>query len=62
MIAIENNVFRFVARVISYEEDGCLTVKLGDSVVFLDVENVPNSIQGWVEGKGKAIRLYPTNL
>ncbi|MEF3073793.1 hypothetical protein V2P20_02020 [Methylobacter sp. Wu1] len=63
MIAIENNLFRFVARVISYEEDdGCLTVKLGDSVVFLNVDNVPSGIQGWVEGKTKAVRLYPTNL
>lgn len=62
MIAIEKNLFRFVARVISYEDDGCLTVKLGDSVVFLDVDNVPSTIQGWVEGKVKAVRLYPTNL
>jgi hypothetical protein len=46
MIAIENNLFRFVTRVISYEDDGCLTVKLGDSVVFLDVDNVPGGIQG----------------
>jgi hypothetical protein len=62
MIAIENNLFCFVARVISYEDDGCLTVTLGDSVVFLAVDNVPDGIQGWVEGKVKAVRLYPTNL
>jgi hypothetical protein len=62
MIAIENNLFRFVAQVISYEDDGCLTIKLGDSIIFLDVDNVPSAIEGWIEGKAKSIRLYPTNL
>jgi len=62
MIATENNLFRLVAEVLSYEDDGCLSVRLGDSVVLLDVDDAPRSIKGWIECKAEAVKLYPTNI
>jgi hypothetical protein len=62
MIASENNLFRFVAEVLSYENDGCLAVRLGESVVLLDVDDAPSDIKGWIECKAARVKLYPTNM
>lgn len=62
MIAVKDNLFYLVAKVISSEEEGCISVKLGDSVVLLEIERAPTGIFGMVECKAKNVRLYPTNL
>jgi hypothetical protein len=62
MIALKNNQFHFVAEVLSYEDDGCLSVRLGDGIILLDVEDAPNDIKGWVECRAESVKLYPTNM
>ncbi|MBD9359194.1 hypothetical protein [Methylomonas fluvii] len=61
-IALDNNGFSFVAEVVSYEGDGCLVIKLAESIILLDVNGMPSDIHGWVQGKADTVRLYPTNL
>ena len=62
MITIKNDHLSFIAQVISYERDGCLTVNLGETIVFLDLENAPLNIKDWVVVKAKSISLFPTNM
>lgn len=60
-ITSENSQFRFVAEVVTYEGNGCLSVRLGESVILLNVEDVPGNVKGWVECRAESVKLYPTN-
>jgi len=61
-ISSSGNEFCLVAKVISYEDDGCLSVSLGSSVLLLDVEGAPENISGLVECKASEVKLFSTNL
>lgn len=61
-IAFEEGFFVIVGEVINLEEDGCLSISVGDSVILLDVENVPENISGLVECRASYVKLYSTNL
>ncbi|TBW47493.1 hypothetical protein EZI54_22675 [Marinobacter halodurans] len=62
MISVEKDCLRFVAQVVSYENDGCLTLKLGGTILFLDLDNAPMDLKGWIVGEAQSVKLYPTNL
>ncbi len=61
-IALEEELFVVVGTVISFEEDGCVSISLGDSVILLDVENVPKELSGQIECRASDVKLYPINL
>ncbi|MGO1298557.1 MAG: hypothetical protein ACTMIA_14805 [Vibrio sp.] len=61
-IALEEGMFVVVGSVTSLEEDGCLSIAVGDSVILLDVENAPEDISGLVECRALDVKLYSTNL
>ena len=42
-IKIIDNKFLFIAQVLSYEDDGVLTVSLGGEIIFLDVNSSPGT-------------------
>jgi len=62
MIALEKGVFVVVGKVIKLEEDGCLSVSVGESVVLLDVANAPENISGLIECHALDVKVYSTNL
>lgn len=51
-----------VAEVISYDEDGCLSAKLQESVILLEVEGAPDNLSGNVKFKAKDVTLFRVNL
>lgn len=51
-----------IAEVITYDEDGCLAVKLNESVILLEVEGVPNNVSGYVKFEAKDVTLFPVHL
>ena len=51
-----------VAEVIEYDEDGCLAVKLDESVILLEVEGAPDNVSGYVKFEAKDVTLFPVNL
>ncbi|MCY9877329.1 hypothetical protein OTK59_12255 [Vibrio natriegens] len=61
-ISLEEELFVVVGKVISLEEDGCVSISVGDSVILLDVENAPNGLSGLIECRASDVKLYPTNL
>lgn len=61
-IALEDGMFVVVGSVISLEEDGCLSIVVGDSVILLEVENAPEDISGLVECRALDVKVYSTNL
>ena len=61
-IALEEGAFVIVGTVLKLEEDGCLSIGLGDSVILLDVENMPEDTSGLVECRATEVKLYSTNL
>lgn len=61
-IALEEDMFILTGTVISLEEDGCLSIALGESVVLLEVYNAPEYISGLVECRASNVRMYSTNL
>lgn len=61
-ISLEEELFVVVGTVISLEEDGCLSISVGDSVILLDVENAPTGLSGLIECRASDVKLYPTNL
>ncbi len=61
-IELKGGVYTIYGRVINLEEDGCLSVSLGDSVILLDTENLPKYISGLIECKAFKVKLYPTGL
>jgi hypothetical protein len=58
----DNYKISAVAEVISYEEDGCLSVKLNESVILLEVEGAPDNVSGYVKLDAKDVTLFPVNL
>ena len=62
MIALEEELFVVIGKVISLEEDGCVSISVGDSVILLDVENAPKELTGHIECRASDVKLYPTNL
>lgn len=62
MVSSSENKFCLVAKVISSESDGCLSVALGNSVLLLDVEGLPGDISGVIECNASEVKLYSTNL
>ena len=61
-IALEEELFVVIGKVISLEEDGCVSISVGDSVILLDVENAPKELTGHIECRASDVKLYPTNL
>jgi len=61
-IAFEEGVCVIVGTVLKVEEDGCFSISLGDSVILLDVENMPENTSGLVECRASKVKLYSTNL
>lgn len=61
-IAFEKGALVIVGTVVKLEKDGCLSVRLGDSIILLDVEDVPEDISGIVEFRTLEAKLYSTNL
>lgn len=61
-IELKGGVYTIYGRVINLEEDGCLSVSLGDSVILLDTENLPKYMSGLIECKAFKVKLYPTGL
>ena len=51
-----------VAEVVSYDEDGCLAVRLDESVIFLEVEGAPINVSGYIKLYAKDLKLFPINL
>lgn len=51
-----------VAEVIAYEKDGCLSLKLNESVILLEVEGVPDNVTGNVKLRAVDVTLFPVNL
>ena len=62
MISLEEEFFVVVGAVISLEEDGCVSISIGDSVILLEVKNAPKGLSGLVEFRVSDVKLYPTNL
>ncbi len=61
-IGLEEGMFIVVGSVINLEEDGCLSIAVGDSVILLDVVNVPGDVSGLVECRASSVKVYSTNL
>ncbi len=61
-IGLEESMFIVVGSVINLEEDGCLSIAVGDSVILLDVVNVPGDVSGLVECRASSVKVYSTNL
>ncbi|WP_157659234.1 hypothetical protein [Thauera butanivorans] len=61
-IALEEGVFVVIGTAIKLEEDGCLSMAVGDSVVLLDVKNAPKHISGPVECRASDVKVYSTNV
>ena len=61
-ITMENDELHFVAEVVALEDEDCLTIKLGGTILFLDIEGAPNDISGWVKGLASQVSLHPSNL
>lgn len=61
-IEFKGGVYTIYGKAINLEEDGCLSVSLGDGVILLDTENVPKDISGLIECKAFNLKLYPTGL
>ena len=53
---------KLVAKIISCENDGCISVDLGGNVVLLDVEDTPDGVFGFVEFTARDVKLYLVNL
>lgn len=51
-----------IGTVLKFEADGCLSIRLGDNVILLDVEEMPDNISGLVECRASKVKLYSTNL
>jgi len=62
MIALEKGAFVVVGKVIRFEEDGCLSIVVGESVVLLDVADAPENISGLIECHASDVKVYSTNL
>lgn len=62
MIMDDSNNIIAVAEVISYDEDGCLSVKINESVILLEVEGAPDNVGGYVKFDAKEVTLFPVNL
>ncbi|MEX2975907.1 hypothetical protein AB4J97_03095 [Serratia fonticola] len=62
-VSVVNKKITFVAEVISYEDDGVLTVSLGGDIIFLEV-SLPSVINGYVEflTSPDKVYLYPVDL
>ena len=61
-ITLEEGMFVVVGSVISLEEDCCLSIAVGDSLILLNVKNAPEDIPGLVECRALVVKLYSTNL
>lgn len=61
-IAFEEGMFVIVGTILKVEEDSCLSISLGGSVILLDVENMPENVSGLVECRAAEVKLYSTNL
>lgn len=61
-IALEEELFVVVGTVISLEEDGCVSISVGDGVILLDVENAPKGLSGHIECRASDVKMYPINL
>lgn len=62
MVSSSENKLCLVAKVISSESDGCLSVALGNSVLLLDVEGLPDDISGVIECNASEVKLYSTHV
>ena len=62
-IKILDNELSFTAQILSYENDGVLTVSLGGEVIFLDVNSSPGTIK-YVSFSTPVnnVSLYPVEL
>ncbi len=55
--------FRVVAKIESIEVDGCCVLRLGDSILMTEIENLPSLEKGtFIELKPHAIKLFSSNL
>ncbi|NDK98738.1 hypothetical protein [Photorhabdus bodei] len=63
-ISVDDNHLKLVAKLISYENDGVLTISLGGSIIFLEATRIPDMESDYVlffTSQDK-ISLYPIEL
>jgi hypothetical protein len=51
-----------VGRIVSVDEDGCLALQIGDSIVLVDATGVPSDVQGFLQVVIPLLRLHPVEL
>ncbi|WP_315119591.1 hypothetical protein [uncultured Clostridium sp.] len=57
----QDNIF-FNVKMESYENDGCLTVRLGDNVILIETEGIPYSEGSFLKLQVNKILIYPYDL
>ncbi|MBU2674009.1 hypothetical protein EYY86_07745 [Hafnia paralvei] len=63
-IKIRDNRLIFIAKIISYTDDGILIVSLDDDILFIEVSSVGDDIEGYVSFSTTPdkVTLYPVEL
>ena len=61
-IHTNGELFELVGLIVSVDDDGCFTIDVDGSIVFLDVEAAPKNLKGFVKCLAVDVRLYPTGL
>ncbi|MFQ6595213.1 MULTISPECIES: hypothetical protein [Pseudomonas] len=61
-INIINDLTQITAQIIQNPDGKWTTLKLGDSIVLIELDEAPTQKSGFVELKATKIHLYPTNI
>lgn len=61
-IKMENSLIQITAELVQADEDGCAALKLGDSIILIELDGPLSQKTGFVELSATAIQLYPTHI
>lgn len=57
-----HEVTRITAEITGGEDEECVALKLGDSIILIELEKKTLQMSGYVEVRATRVRLYPTNI
>lgn len=61
-IKMKDSLIQITAELVQADEDGCAALKLGDSIILIELDGPIPQKSGFVELSATAIQLYPTHI
>lgn len=61
-IKMENSLIQITAELVQADEEGYVALKLGDSIILIELDGPIPQKSGFVELSATAIQLYPTHI